>query len=84
MDYVSKHISYKEAIRSDIAFHNGIDNFFTEEQLVRMKLVAEKVFEPMRIYFNVPIFVSSFFRNKKVNKNSNQRKDQKINNQHAY
>jgi hypothetical protein len=64
---VSEHISYAEAIRSDTAKRNGINNYFTPDQLERMKYLAEKVFEPLRNHFGVPIFVSSFFRNKKVN-----------------
>lgn len=64
---ISKHISYKEAIRSDIAKKYGITNEPNSEQLARMKLLAEKVFEPMREHFKVPIYVSSFFRSKEVN-----------------
>jgi len=67
MKTVSEHITYREAIRSEVAKRNGLLNYFTPEQLERMKLVAEKVFEPVRNYFNVPIFVSSFFRTKQLN-----------------
>jgi zinc D-Ala-D-Ala carboxypeptidase len=65
---VSEHITYREAIRSDMATRYGINNWFTPDQLVRMKLIAEKVFEPLRNYFGIPIFISSFFRNQEVNK----------------
>ena len=67
MKLVSEHISYREAIRSEVAKRNGLLNYFTPEQLERMKLVAEKIFEPVRNYFNVPIFISSFFRTKQLN-----------------
>jgi hypothetical protein len=64
---ISEHCTYEEAIRSDIAKRNGIVNYFTVDQLTRMKLLAEKVFEPLRKHFNTPIFISSFFRTIKLN-----------------
>lgn len=67
MNKVSKHITYAEAIRSDMAKKYGINNYFTKDQLNNMILLAENVFEPVRNYFNVPIFISSFFRCKKLN-----------------
>lgn len=65
---ISPHISYEEAIRSDVAKRLGIKNYFTPEQLVRMTALAEKVFEPLRTHFKVPIFIASFFRNPEINK----------------
>lgn len=67
MKQISPHISYNEAIRSDVAKRYGIKNEPDEMQLARMRLVAEKVFEPLRNHFNVPIFISSFFRTKTLN-----------------
>jgi hypothetical protein len=68
MENISKHIAYNEATYSDTAKRNGISNIPTTEQLSRMKLVAEKVFEPLREHFNVPIHVSSMFRSEALNK----------------
>ena len=65
---ISKHISYKEGIHSITAIRKGIDNEPNEEQLANMKLVAEKVFEPLRIFINGPIKVNSFFRSPNLNK----------------
>lgn len=65
---ISKHISYKEATRSDTAVRLGIDNTPGEYELQNMQLLAEKVFEPLREYFGVPIFVSSFYRSDELNK----------------
>jgi len=65
---ISKHISYKEGIHSITAIRKGIDNKPNEEQLANMKLVAEKVFEPLRIFINGPIKVNSFFRSPDLNK----------------
>jgi zinc D-Ala-D-Ala carboxypeptidase len=68
MQNVSEHISYIDAIRSDTAKRNGINNYFTPSQLVNMKLLAEKVYEPLVKHFGKTIYISSFFRNTKVNK----------------
>ncbi len=65
---ISTHISYKEAIRSDTATRNRIRNEPDEIQLAAMKEVAKKVFEPLRIHFNEPIRVNSFFRSVALNK----------------
>ena len=45
---ISKHISYKEGVYSITAIRRGIDNTPNDEQLENMKLVADKLFEPLR------------------------------------
>ena len=65
---ISKHISYKEGIRSNTATRLGIENKPNEEQLENMKLLAEKVFEPLRLEVGGPIKVNSFFRSPELNK----------------
>ena len=65
---ISKHISYKEGVYSVTAIRKGIDNQPNEEQLSNMKLVAEKIFEPVRTHFKVPIKVNSFFRSPDLNR----------------
>jgi zinc D-Ala-D-Ala carboxypeptidase len=72
MQNVSEHISYIDAIRSDTAKRNGINNYFTPSQLVNMKLLAEKVYEPLVKHFGKTIYISSFFRNTKVNNPTNE------------
>ena len=64
---ISKNISYKEATYSNTAKRLGIDNTPNEEQLENMKHVAENIFQPVREHFNVPIYISSFFRNDALN-----------------
>lgn len=68
MEKISDHISYIEAIKSQQAIRNKIDNTPNEEQLKAMRLVAEKCFEPLREWAGKPIGISSFFRNKEVNR----------------
>tara|TARA_R100001129_G_scaffold9640_1_gene6641 strand:+ start:554 stop:1009 length:456 start_codon:yes stop_codon:yes gene_type:complete len=65
---ISKHISYKESTRSTTALRLGIDNEPNKEQLENMKLVANNVFEPLRVFINGPIKVNSFFRSPDLNK----------------
>ena len=64
---ISKHISYKEGVYSNTALRRGIDNTPNEEQLANMKLIGEKIFEPLREYVGGPIKINSFFRSAKLN-----------------
>jgi hypothetical protein len=45
---ISDHITYAEAIHSQTAKRKGIDNTPNPSQVENMKIVAEKVFEPLR------------------------------------
>ena len=64
----SEHISYKEGVHSITAMRRGIDNTPNDDQLSNMELVAEEVFEPLRVYVNGPIKINSFFRCPELNK----------------
>jgi hypothetical protein len=64
---ISKHISYVEATHSQTAIKYRKENIPNEEQLTSMRLIAEKVFEPIRAHFKAPIAITSFFRSKQVN-----------------
>lgn len=64
---ISKHLSLAEVTRSETAKRNGIDNKPTAEHLENFKLLAEKVFEPIRAHFGVPIHISSGYRSKALN-----------------
>ena len=65
---ISKYISHKESTKSNTAKRLGIENKPNEEQLKNMKLLAEKVFEPLRLEVGGPIKVNSFFRSPELNK----------------
>ena len=65
---ISKHISYKEGVYSTTATRLGINNTPNDEQLSNMELVAEEVFEPLRVYIGGPIKINSFFRCPELNK----------------
>ena len=64
---IRKHISYKEATYSRTATRLNIDNKPNDEQLKNMKLIAEEVFEPLRMWVGGPIKINSFFRSPKLN-----------------
>jgi uncharacterized protein YcbK (DUF882 family) len=65
---ISKHITIEEATFSAKAVSNKISNVPNESQLKAMQLVAEKLFEPLRVWYGNPIKINSFFRNSQVNK----------------
>ena len=64
---ISKHISDKEGVYSVTAIRRGIANIPNEEQLNNMKLLAEKVFQPLREWVGKPIKINSFFRSPELN-----------------
>ena len=66
-DRISKHLSLKEAIKSNTATRLEIKNEPRELDLVRMIEIAEKVFEPLREWVGGPIKVNSFYRSPELN-----------------
>jgi hypothetical protein len=58
----------KEATRSATALRLGLDNTPTEEHLDNMKLLASKIFEPLRSWVGGPIRINSFYRGPELNK----------------
>lgn len=64
---LSKHLSLAEVTRSDSAKRKGISNQPTPEHLENFKILAAKVFEPIREHFGVPIHISSGYRSKELN-----------------
>lgn len=68
MDNISAHITYEEATKSQTGIRLGLKNDPSVKELAAMKLVANKVFEPIRNYFGKSIGVSSFYRGSALNK----------------
>lgn len=64
---ISKHISEKEGTKSVTALRLGIDNTPNGDSISNMKLLAEKVFEPLREWVNGPIKINSFYRSVGLN-----------------
>jgi len=67
MENISVHITYKEATRSQVAIKKGIENIPSFHQLQNMKALAQRVFEPLRIWAETRLFISSFFRSLTLN-----------------
>ncbi len=67
MENISNNITYAEAIHSSTAKRKQIDNTPSPTQIEAMKLLAEKVFEPLRRWVDGPIKVNSFFRSSSLN-----------------
>lgn len=67
MENISEHITYGEATNSPTAKSKGIKNIPDATTLKRMKLAAKMIFEPVRNYFDKPVYVSSFYRSPDLN-----------------
>jgi uncharacterized protein YcbK (DUF882 family) len=67
MENVSKHITLDEATNSNTAIRNGINNNPDSVTFERMKLVANKCFEPLREWYGKPIKINSFYRSQLLN-----------------
>ena len=65
---ISEHISYKEGVYSRTATRLDIDNEPNNEQMDNMCLLAQEVFEPLRMWVGGAIKINSFFRSPKLNK----------------
>jgi len=65
---LSKNLALAEVIRSETAKRKGISNMPTPEHIENFKLLAEKVFQPIRDHFGAPIRISSGYRSAALNK----------------
>ena len=65
---LSKHVTLAEFQDSPTATTHGINNKMNESQIASAKLLCENVFEPLRLYLNTPINISSGFRSLQLNK----------------
>jgi len=65
---LSKNLSLSEMIKSQTSSRKGIDNSSTPEHIENMKVLAEKIFQPVRENFNVHFSISSCYRSEDLNK----------------
>ena len=68
MENISKHVSYKEGVHSITALRLGLKNDPSDVHLANMRLISEKVFEPLRMHVGGPIKINSFYRGPELNK----------------
>lgn len=64
---VTEHVSYKEVIKSNTAIRKGIENIPSGEQMEKIKLLCENIFEPLREHVGGPIVINSLFRSPQLN-----------------
>lgn len=63
MIQISKHLTFEECVKSETADKLGIKNDNPNLSVIdNMKLLANKVYEPIIDHFNVKIYVPSVFR----------------------
>jgi hypothetical protein len=65
---LSKNLTLLEMIRSDMAKRKGVSNQPTPEHIENMVILANKIFQPIREHFDVPIYISSGYRSAALNK----------------
>lgn len=65
---ISDHLSFSEATFSETAERHGIKNLPNLEEISNMRLLAERVFEPLRAAIGHPIRVNSMFRSIELNR----------------
>ncbi len=65
---LSKHVSLHEGVYSITAERLGIKNDPTDDHLLNMITISEKVFEPLRKHVGGPIKINSFYRGPELNK----------------
>jgi hypothetical protein len=65
---LSAHLDLSEVIRSESAKRNGISNMPIALHIENFKLLAEKLFEPVRVHFDCPIHISSGYRSAELNR----------------
>lgn len=65
---ITKNFSLSELVASDTATDANIDNTPTEEHIENMKNLCEKILQPVRDHFKLPLRVSSGYRCSDLNK----------------
>ena len=65
---ISKHFPLDELMKSQTALRLGLDNTPVAEELEALAQLCEKVLEPIREHYGLPVVVSSGYRSPAVNK----------------
>jgi len=64
---LTENFTLVEMTKSEIALRHGVDNTPTQAEVVNLKILCEKVLQPIRDHYGMGVKVSSGFRSKKVN-----------------
>lgn len=65
---LSKNLSLSEVTYSPTAVRRGLNNTPTDIHLTNLKYVAKTIFQPLREHFGVPIYISSGYRSRTLNR----------------
>ena len=68
MTQLTKHFHLSEFTRSQTAVRRGIRNVPGPNQVAALKLLCEKVLEPVREHFDKPVRISSGYRSPALNR----------------
>lgn len=64
---LTKNFSLEELIKSQVAIRRGISNMPNEGQFLNLKLLCDNVLQPLREWYDKPVFISSGFRSLALN-----------------
>ena len=59
---LSKSFTLNELTKSQEATRLGIDNTPNEEQILNLKILCEKILQPLRDFYGMPVSISSGYR----------------------
>ena len=65
---LSEHFTLAEMTRSQTASRKGINNEPSVGEIKALRLLCERVLEPVRAHYGKPVIVSSGFRSKRLNR----------------
>lgn len=64
---LSEHFTLQELCRSDKAAAQGISNIPSVDTIAKLKILCDKILEPIREFFNIPFSPNSGYRSPEVN-----------------
>ena len=59
---LTNNFSLKELTQSQTALRNGLDNTPDQQQTDNLQNICEKILQPLREFYNLPVKVTSGFR----------------------
>jgi len=68
-DYLSKYLTYKQAIYSNTAVSKGIDNSATDEHIENLRYLGTEIYDKIYEHFNGKVQITNMYRSTKLNAN---------------
>ena len=63
---LTNNFSLKELTQSQTALRNGLDNTPDQQQIDNLQNICEKILQPLREFYNLPVKVTSGFRSEQL------------------